>query len=183
MGLKAKVVTHIQCRLDAAKVAVETGVQGIDLLFGTSKYLRAAHGRDIPRIIEEAKEVIAYIREAAPTWRCASPPRTPSAPRSRTSSPSTRPWPPTWTGWAWRTPWAWPRPGRSTPWCGRCGGWWGPGWTLSSTATTTPGAPSPTRMRPLRPGPPTWTPPSWGSGRGTGSRLWGVPRPHVHPPA
>lgn len=66
LGLKAKVVTHIQCRLDAAKVAVETGVQGIDLLFGTSKYLRAAHGRDIPRIIEEAKEVIAYIREAAP---------------------------------------------------------------------------------------------------------------------
>jgi homocitrate synthase len=66
LGLKAKVVTHIQTRLDAAKVAVETGVQGIDLLFGTSKYLRAAHGRDIPRIIEEALEVIAYIREKAP---------------------------------------------------------------------------------------------------------------------
>jgi homocitrate synthase len=66
LGLKAKVVTHIQTRLDAAKVAVETGVQGIDLLFGTSKYLRAAHGRDIPRIIEEAREVIAYIREKAP---------------------------------------------------------------------------------------------------------------------
>ncbi|KGQ21382.1 homocitrate synthase [Thermus filiformis] len=66
LGLRAKVVTHIQTRLDAAKVALETGVQGIDLLFGTSKYLRAAHGRDIPRIIEEAREVIQFIREEAP---------------------------------------------------------------------------------------------------------------------
>ena len=66
LGLKAKVVTHIQTKLDAAKVAIETGVQGIDLLFGTSKYLRAAHGRDIPRIIEEAREVIQFIREEAP---------------------------------------------------------------------------------------------------------------------
>ncbi len=66
LGLKARVVTHIQTRLDAAKVAIETGVQGIDLLFGTSKYLRAAHGRDIPRIIEEAREVIQFIREEAP---------------------------------------------------------------------------------------------------------------------
>ncbi|MGQ9736230.1 MAG: homocitrate synthase [Thermaceae bacterium] len=66
LGLKAKVVTHIQTRMDAAKVALETGVQGIDLLFGTSKYLRAAHGRDIPRIIEEAREVIQLIREADP---------------------------------------------------------------------------------------------------------------------
>ncbi len=66
LGLKAKVVTHIQTRMDAAQVAVETGVQGIDLLFGTSKYLRAAHGRDITRIIEEALEVIQFIREKAP---------------------------------------------------------------------------------------------------------------------
>ncbi len=66
LGLKARVVTHIQTRIDAAKVAIETGVQGIDLLFGTSKYLRAAHGRDIPRIIEEAREVIQFIREEAP---------------------------------------------------------------------------------------------------------------------
>ncbi len=66
LNLKAKVITHIQCRKDAAWAALETGVQGIDLLFGTSKYLRAAHGRDIPRIIEEALEVIELIREQAP---------------------------------------------------------------------------------------------------------------------
>jgi homocitrate synthase len=66
LGLKAKVITHIQTHLETARIAVETGVQGIDLLFGTSKQLRAAHGREIPRIIEEALEVIAYIRSAAP---------------------------------------------------------------------------------------------------------------------
>jgi homocitrate synthase len=66
LGLKAKVITHIQTHLETARIAVETGIQGIDLLFGTSKQLRAAHGREIPRIIEEALEVIAYIRSAAP---------------------------------------------------------------------------------------------------------------------
>ncbi|WP_456447095.1 homocitrate synthase [Oceanithermus sp.] len=66
LGLSTKVITHIQTRKDAAEAALETGVQGIDLLFGTSKYLRAAHGRDVPRIIEEALEVITFIREQAP---------------------------------------------------------------------------------------------------------------------
>ncbi len=66
LGIGAKVITHIQTRKDAAEAALETGVQGIDLLFGTSKFLRAAHGRDVPRIIEEALEVITFIREQAP---------------------------------------------------------------------------------------------------------------------
>lgn len=66
LGLKTRVITHIQTHLETAKVAVETGVQGIDLLFGTSKYLQAAHGRNIQGIIDEAREVIQYIREAAP---------------------------------------------------------------------------------------------------------------------
>ena len=66
LGLRAKVITHIQTRKDAAAAALETGVQGVDLLFGTSKYLRAAHGRDVPRIIAEALEVITFIREQAP---------------------------------------------------------------------------------------------------------------------
>lgn len=66
LGLSTKVITHIQTRKDAAAAALETGVQGVDLLFGTSKYLRAAHGRDVPRIIAEALEVITFIREQAP---------------------------------------------------------------------------------------------------------------------
>lgn len=66
LGLKTRVITHIQTHLETARVAVETGVQGIDLLFGTSKYLQAAHGRNIQGIIDEAREVIQFIREAAP---------------------------------------------------------------------------------------------------------------------
>ncbi len=66
LGLKTKVITHIQTHLKTAQVALETGVQGIDLLFGTSKYLRAAHGRDIQGIIGEAREVIQFIRETRP---------------------------------------------------------------------------------------------------------------------
>jgi len=42
---------------------VETGVDGIDVVFGTSSYLREfSHGKDIDFIIESAKEVINYIK-------------------------------------------------------------------------------------------------------------------------
>ena len=36
LGLKAKVVTHIRCHIEDAKKALDTGVQGIDLVIGTS---------------------------------------------------------------------------------------------------------------------------------------------------
>ncbi len=64
LGLKkAKILTHIRCHMDDAKVAVECGVDGIDLVFGTSSYLREfSHGKDIPYIIKTAKEVIEYIK-------------------------------------------------------------------------------------------------------------------------
>jgi homocitrate synthase len=49
--------------MDDAKLAVETGVDGIDVVFGTSSYLRQfSHGKDIPYIIETAKQVIEYIK-------------------------------------------------------------------------------------------------------------------------
>jgi homocitrate synthase len=42
---------------------METGVHGIDVLFGTSSYLRQfSHGKTIPEIIEAAFEVISYIK-------------------------------------------------------------------------------------------------------------------------
>lgn len=65
-GYRARVVTHIQTRMSAAKVALETGVQGINLLFGTSQQLARAHGRDIRGIIQEALDVIQLIRERDP---------------------------------------------------------------------------------------------------------------------
>ncbi len=63
LGLKAKILTHTRCHMDDAKLAVDTGVDGIDVLFGTSSYLREfSHGKDIPYIIEQAIQVIEYIK-------------------------------------------------------------------------------------------------------------------------
>ncbi len=63
LGLRCKVVTHVRCTLEDAKLAVDTGVQGIDVLFGTSSLLREfSHGKDIPYIIESASKVVEYIK-------------------------------------------------------------------------------------------------------------------------
>lgn len=40
LGLKAKILTHIRCHMDDARVAVETGVDGVDVVIGTSQFLR-----------------------------------------------------------------------------------------------------------------------------------------------
>jgi len=63
LGLKAKILTHTRCAMEDARIAVETGVDGIDVLFGTSSLLREfSHGKEIPQIIESAIEVIDYIK-------------------------------------------------------------------------------------------------------------------------
>ena len=63
LGLKSKILTHIRCIMSDAIKAVETGVDGIDILFGTSSLLREfSHGKDIDYIIKHAIEVITYIK-------------------------------------------------------------------------------------------------------------------------
>jgi len=63
LGLKAKTLTHIRCHMDDARLAVATGVTGIDVVFGTSSYLREfSHGKDMDYIIKTASEVIEYIK-------------------------------------------------------------------------------------------------------------------------
>jgi homocitrate synthase len=63
LGLKAKILTHTRCHMDDARLAIDTGVDGIDVLFGTSSFLREfSHGKSIPQIIENAIEVIQYIK-------------------------------------------------------------------------------------------------------------------------
>ncbi len=67
LGLRAKILTHIRTRIEDAKRALETGVDGIDMVIGTSSPLRQfSHGKSIPEIIDMAREVIAFIREQAP---------------------------------------------------------------------------------------------------------------------
>lgn len=59
--------------MDDAKLAVECGVDGIDVVFGTSSYLREfSHGKDIPYIIKTAKEVITYIKNQGKEVRFSS---------------------------------------------------------------------------------------------------------------
>jgi len=73
LGLKAKTLTHIRCHMDDAKLAVETGVDGIDVVFGTSSYLREfSHGKDIQYIINSAREVIEYIKSKGKEVRFSS---------------------------------------------------------------------------------------------------------------
>ena len=64
LDLRAKVLTHVRCHMDDAAVAVQTGVDGIDILFGTSSYLREfSHGKSVDEIIVEAKQVITFIKD------------------------------------------------------------------------------------------------------------------------
>lgn len=63
LGLRAKLLTHTRCHLDDARLAVDTGVDGIDVLFGTSSYLREfSHGKSIREIIDSAVKVIEFIK-------------------------------------------------------------------------------------------------------------------------
>jgi homocitrate synthase len=63
LGLKTKVITHIRCHMDDARIACETGVDGVDVVMGTSKFLREfSHGKDITYITKKAVEVIQYVK-------------------------------------------------------------------------------------------------------------------------
>lgn len=63
LGLKAKILTHIRCHMDDARLAVQTGVDGVDVVIGTSSYLREfSHGKDMEYITKSAIAVITYIK-------------------------------------------------------------------------------------------------------------------------
>ena len=62
LGLKSKILTHVRCTLQDAKVAVDTGVDGVDVVIGTSSLLREfGHGKSVPQIIETAQEVVEWL--------------------------------------------------------------------------------------------------------------------------
>lgn len=63
LGLNAKILTHTRAHMEDARVAVECGVYGVDLLFGTSSELRAfSHGKDVEGIIGQSVEVIEFVK-------------------------------------------------------------------------------------------------------------------------
>lgn len=64
LGLRARVLTHIRCHLDDARLAIENGAHGVNMLFATSEQLRrASHGRTIDELIEQAQTVISYLKQ------------------------------------------------------------------------------------------------------------------------
>jgi homocitrate synthase len=73
LGLNAKILTHTRANLGDAQLAVECGVDGVDILFGTSSELRAfSHGRGVDEIIDESLEVIRYVKGQGKSVRFSS---------------------------------------------------------------------------------------------------------------
>lgn len=67
LGLRSKVLTHIRCHLEDAKVALDTSVNGINMFIGTSDLLRQfGHGKSINEIVDLVTEVITFIHEQSP---------------------------------------------------------------------------------------------------------------------
>ncbi|KAL9073603.1 MAG: hypothetical protein Q9161_002845 [Pseudevernia consocians] len=63
LGLKAKILTHVRCHMDDARVAVETGVDGLDIVIGTSPQLmQHSHGKSMDYIRDTALEVIQFVK-------------------------------------------------------------------------------------------------------------------------
>lgn len=64
LGLHARILTHIRCHKEDAAVALDTGVDGVDVVIGTSSQLRQlGHGKSIDEIIDLAAEVRRFAAE------------------------------------------------------------------------------------------------------------------------
>ncbi|MGA7987885.1 MAG: homocitrate synthase [Candidatus Dormiibacterota bacterium] len=60
-----RLLTHVRCSLEDARLAIDTGVDGVDVLIATSSRLRpASHGMSIDEIIESGTVVVSEIRRA-----------------------------------------------------------------------------------------------------------------------
>ena len=56
-------LTHVRCHMEDAKIAVETGVDGLDIVIGTSPQLMEhSHGKSMDYIRETALEVIEFVK-------------------------------------------------------------------------------------------------------------------------
>jgi len=65
LGLKAKVLTHTRCHPDDVNAALKLGVDGVDVVIGTSSQLRKfSHGKSIDEIIAIARDVLPMIKES-----------------------------------------------------------------------------------------------------------------------
>jgi len=66
-GLNARILTHVRCHRDDVLQALETGVDGLDIVIGTSPQLmQHSHGKSISEIVDLALDVCHFVREQAP---------------------------------------------------------------------------------------------------------------------
>src|SRR5438552_15706535 len=58
-----RLLTHVRCNLDDARLAIDTGVDGVDVLIATSSKLRpVSHGLSVDEIIATGIAVVTEIR-------------------------------------------------------------------------------------------------------------------------
>lgn len=63
MPRRFRLLTHIRARMDEAKLAVDCGVDGVDIYIGTSAYMRQySHGKSLQQIIETSQEIVTYLK-------------------------------------------------------------------------------------------------------------------------
>jgi homocitrate synthase len=73
LGLRARLLVHVRCMLADARAAVATGVHGVNLFYGTSQLLRRhSHRKSLAEIVDEAGEVIRFVRESGREVRFSS---------------------------------------------------------------------------------------------------------------
>ena len=58
-----RLLTHIRANMEDARMAVECGVDGVDVYIGTSTYMRQySHGKSLEQVIEAGQRVIEYLK-------------------------------------------------------------------------------------------------------------------------
>lgn len=63
MPRRFRLLTHIRARMDEARLAVDCGVDGVDIYIGTSAYMRQySHGRSLQEIIEVSREIVVWLK-------------------------------------------------------------------------------------------------------------------------
>jgi homocitrate synthase len=68
LGLRSRIVAHIRCHDEDARVAVASGVSGVSMVIGASPILRAAsHGMAVQDIVQRAITVAEEIRRVSPS--------------------------------------------------------------------------------------------------------------------
>jgi homocitrate synthase len=67
MPRKFRLLTHIRAKLDEAKLAVDCGVDGVDIYIGTSAYMRQySHGKSLMQIVADGQEVVDWLKGQNP---------------------------------------------------------------------------------------------------------------------